>query len=770
MPGLPEDILRAVRTLARVNPLTPEIIAGSLAVQPLVESDRKRTLKALVSALTGFRVRGNLGKFRAALFLGVTLLGDEFLQQAERAGCLLANSVSPQPFGKFLAELATEVSNVKGPTWAALECRLASYINFQRLMESLARRKSDVSPFLRDRPRRLVKLALVLTEFAFLRHHFEFEVPKGYSALIDELGTPEEIASITSLLVVLANEHHPLESLDFALPTAAGLKMDDLRDLMVYGKGMLQQFEIGKYLSLFGYELEDIADTTFVLRPPSAEFEYFLRLGFIRSETNVGAVRADVESKHKGVVLSLRVAAERFAAAHRDRLTEIHNENTDWSRLRVNMPMIPALYREIRDGVFYEDVIVDEQLSTEFLLPLRYVDEEETSLTEHLDLKTFRGAWRYFEFFSLVDLALRRPFSQTNPTALLNSMLRVMEEGAATDFVAGLGLTREQAREFVMLISTDTREKTGYLDLQYRPALRIAQTWNPKDRRPTPPEVVFLPAVLATSNVARNLQAGNKLRFALNADSFVEMVSRTLKSHFPRIETNRPVKGPNGITDIDVVLLDGDTLFLFECKHSLPPTGPHELRDIWEDIEKAARQLENAGRILADPARRHSYLTGWFPGLKVRDTSDLKITACVLSSHRIFSGLHYRGFPIRDFGSLQRLCDGGIIGMGGAMGQEDEIIMRQYRILQGETLSGTDLRDYCSERPRFFEMFRPFMSPLSRIERLDGVTVARETFVYQLELSDWAEHMEWLGCTRELDRHVKLKPSSAGEAADSKET
>ena len=106
--------------------------------------------------------------------------------------------------------------------------------------------------------------------------------------------------------------------------------------------------------------------------------------------------------------------------------------------------------------MFYEDLIVDEQLSKEFLMPLRYLNEQEIKLTEHLDLKTFRRAWRYLEFLSLVDIALRRPYAKNDPTVLLNSIVRSADEEQMVDLVAGLGLSNDQAREFVSLMSAAT--------------------------------------------------------------------------------------------------------------------------------------------------------------------------------------------------------------------------------------------------------------------------------------------------------------------------
>ena len=766
---LPVQVLWAVRTLARVNPLTPEVIASSEEANHLSAGNPKRVLKALLDVTTSLRGRTQYGRFRAALLIGTTIFGDRFLIPAERSGLLLAAGASDKSFVQCLEQLCFETAHAQNTDWQTLCGRLKTYVVYGSLVREMEARNRNVSQLLKNRPRHIVKQALIATELSFLREHLAFEIPQEYSGLIDELGSPEEIASITSLLIVLANDHAALDSSDFAFPAAIELEIRDLRELMIYAKRMSQQFEIAKYVSLFRYELEkhQCANSTFVLRPPYLDFEYFLRLGFVRAETNIGTALIDVAAKHEGSVISLRTAADTFAQKYRKTLGQVKDGETEWRRLRVNFPNIPELYNMIENGVFYEDLLVDEQLSKDCLAPLRYLNGSEIKLTEHLDLKTFHGAWRYLEFLSLVDIALNRPYSKSDPTVMLNSILPVIEDETMAQFVAQLGLSKEQAQDFLRLVSADLRHRVGYLDLQYRPALRIAQAFHPDEERWTKPEIVFLPAVVVTTNMARNLQAGNKLRFEFNAHVFVDVVAQGLKSLFPKVATNRPVKmeGATTDTDIDVLVFEGDTLFLFECKHSLPPTGPHELRDIWEDIEKGVRQLATATEILKDPARRQSYLTGWFPGTKLRDVAELKIVPCVLTSQRIFSGLQHNGVAIRDFGSLQRLCEDGVVGLGGAI-SEDEIVMCQFRVIHGKTMSGVDLTDYCSADSVFFKMFKPFMHAFSRIERLGGITIARETFVYEVELGEWCKHMEAIGCTREPDKQRKLTSNFAKDTLD----
>ena len=111
------------------------------------------------------------------------------------------------------------------------------------------------------------------------------------------------------------------------------------------------------------------------------------------------------------------------------------------------------------------------------------------------------------------------------------------------------------------------------------------------------------------------------------------------------------------------MVLTERTLYLIECKHSITPTGAHELRDLWRDIDHGVHQLKLAMEILG--VRRQSYLAGLFPGTTKTQAARLRIQPCVLCSHRVFSGLSLDGIPVRDFASLALICGDGIVGMGG---------------------------------------------------------------------------------------------------------
>jgi len=199
MGELEKLISQAVRSLARINLLTPEVIAHDKSIVDLSAWSSKRLLKATLHAAASYRSRGQYGRLRAAILIGVTLFGDRFLLKAERSGMLLANNATERTFTLFLNHLSIDVSLASSPDWIALRGRLKTYLAYQKLVEAINSENGDVVRFLRDRPRRSIRMALVLTALAFLARYFDFRIPSTYSKLIDDLGPPEYISSIASL-------------------------------------------------------------------------------------------------------------------------------------------------------------------------------------------------------------------------------------------------------------------------------------------------------------------------------------------------------------------------------------------------------------------------------------------------------------------------------------------------------------------------------------------------------------------------------------------
>jgi len=141
---------------------------------------------------------------------------------------------------------------------------------------------------------------------------------------------------------------------------------------------------------------------------------------------------------------------------------------------------------------------------------------------------------------------------------------------------------------------------------------------------------------------------------------------------------------------------------------------------------------------------------------------NIEIVPCILCSHRIFAGMSHEGIPIRDFSSLAKLTGDGVVGLGTI--ENDESVSHRFRVLVGEKFSAADLDDYVSADSKFFKMFARFMHPVSRLIRCGSVTVARETYLYEVDTEEWIAHMDSLGFARLEDERKKWARPWTGES------
>ncbi|WP_212793942.1 hypothetical protein, partial [Acinetobacter baumannii] len=59
-----------------------------------------------------------------------------------------------------------------------------------------------------------------------------------------------------------------------------------------------------------------------------------------------------------------------------------------------------------------------------------------------------------------------------------------------------------------------------------------------------------------------------------------------------------------GKYDIDILAKLDNEVFIFECKNSYHPANEYELRNSFEHLVKAEKQLENLEKMLKDPTTR----------------------------------------------------------------------------------------------------------------------------------------------------------------------
>jgi hypothetical protein len=773
--GLAQCLIPIIRMVAGTKRIAAASIQSELERANIQRWDTKRRSSVLLKLARDHRLKVQFGRFRGVLLTGVADLGNDFLTAFERKSLLLPDERASSRFGDFLAALQTELAEPADRSWDYLAQRITTYHTYHLLLRDTGRDDAKAQRLLTSRPRHALKSVLSLVNLAFLQQHFRVALPESMERRLKAFGTAEDISRIGSALVARANERRPLDSRDFAIPSLEGSDREDLWSLMAHGQALVARHEIGKKISLFAYRLElrrTSKPRVYCLVPPSREFEYSFRLGYMRAEINSGWLGiSDLEDVPR---LSLSTLTDMFFKRWQNKVCKIMDEGTPYRRVRLEFPIHPDLIRYVTSIAVFDDIMYRELLAQEFMFPVRLSSgspDGAMPLTETLSIDEFFRIWRLLRFMALLDIASIRPYSETDETMFLNSSVRISREHEMVNLLTAMGFDAAKVSEFFRLTSASV-DFMGYYDMQYKPFLRIAQSELPASQGMTLPEIVHLSAVVATANVLRNVQVTNELRLHYVAEAFVEIVATSFRQSFERVTTNRRVKAPTGNTDVDIVIWTDDAIYLFECKHSVSPAELHEARDVWQDIENGAIQLSRACEALSDPARLRDYLAGWFPGRKL--VGKPRLAPCVLSSHRIFSGLHHNGIPVRDYASLAKLLEGGVIAT--ATGEDpSDVLVQRYRLIAGDRLSAGDLDDYLSPNAKYFKMYAPFMRQMSSLIGLHGVTIAYETYVYQMEPNDWEENLEGIGASRLADerRHLKvpltmeqvLAESNGGEGA-----
>lgn len=722
----------------------------------------KRAVSSLVTSAKGYRDRGQYGQMCGALAVGVCVVGAPFVERVERER-VLAAAADDARLDATLAEFSGRLVADRNTAFDHLRERLDTYRALRHLRAAALSGFPGVATALRQRPFKYGKTLFAVANVAFLREYFNFTGARGCNPALASFNTPEDVADAVSAIIALTNEQKPLESLDITFPTSGLELTEELTQLLRYGHAYSVLAETERLISSLGYRLVPVecgALTVFRLLPSEQDVEYALRLGFIRTE--IGKVSSELHvARRPGEALLSIMSGMRELIEKSDHLVEIRDPDTRFRRLRLLLPLAPEYYEYISRLRFYEDVLAEERLAQEIERPLQRAGGSPWQLTDHLDLPTFQRAWRALRFWSVMDAALLLKH-EGDDTLVGNSLVRVASLESHRALLAAFGLTAEQATSFIKLMHLDVRAP-GHVDIQYKPFLVVneSEVRIGTESKKTPREVLHPSSLVAVANIIPNVQRAHGIRVAANAEALVESVAQDLGAVVTRVRTNAAVKRGKKRTDVDIAAFTGDTLYMFECKHSVPPTGAHELRDLWRDIQKGVDQLEAAMDILSGTLA--DYLAGWFPGTPRIAAEGVKLKPCVLCSHRVFAGLSVRGVPVRDYASFSLTLDKGTVNMGRREEADNTVRLVRYRLRAGDRATLEDLDNYLSPDATFFKMFRPGMKEYTRVDRLtDSVMLARDSFVYQVSDDSWRAALEGIGAVRLEDEILRVGPATPG--------
>lgn len=329
-----------------------------------------------------------------------------------------------------------------------------------------------------------------------------------------------------------------------------------------------------------------------------------------------------------------------------------------------------------------------------------------------------------------------------------NSLVRVQRKDNLFTLSSILGLENDEFEDFMNLVSWDS-SKGRYYDLQYSPFLKC------RDR------FISLPSTFSCSNILRNTQVSNKIRFKNQGDEFTEICTEVLKTKFSKVVSEKSIKYNHQSTEIDIIVFKKPYLYLFECKYSVPPCGTHELRDIWNDVKKGVFQQRLAYDILSNKKTLMSYLSGWFPGTKASDAEGLIIKNCVLLSGRNFSGMNIGNIAIRDFHSFRTIITESKTSFS-IIEPSKKARFINYSYVDPDGFSIEDLNDYLSPDAKFFQFFTEDMALVTMLNEIipGKIVLAEERFLYERNYrdpyQDYIDKMDKIGFFRLPDEEKAM--------------
>lgn len=690
------------------------------AAAALSERDRKQLAVKVIDYLVPHVTKQRFGRIRAGLALAFALIPDNrsIWRHAVRRGVLSIGSPDENSRAKLWNLLLRDGADSLATLHQELPARITSLANLDEIRERLRPRFIWYKNSLRARPPGMLKSAMAYADLEFLRTEEEDELAEYTFAEDDHtvmIESREEITECISTLVAEALELRPMDSVETSMPVAQHLHSPELARLLSIAALRLKLRYLCKHVDALDYNIQRESTENilaYILVGPSPDHELWLRYGYVERQLADMAAPLNVDTGMP--LVRIREVFQEFIRSQRESgQLLIEQADAPYRRFLVHLPW-EGVFRTLLDNMFYEDaheIYTDAQE-----LQLDSATLERIDVAPTLSISDFLTLYRSLRYMALLHAEIITSIEGADREALNNSVLPLMQR---TELISALAFTNieiSRIETFLRLISVDPGTHS-HLDLQYKPLV------SHKDH------FLILPRLVASSGVLRNTLASARTRVPESGNYFASTVSEELLSTFKWTTTNRKIASPLGNTDIDVATLAQRKLYIWECKHSLPPTSPHEARGIWNDIENAIEQLDLARRILMGDTKLSQRLRSWFPGATDEELQIVEIIPVVMLSTRIWSGLHLRGIPIRDIHSLRRLRLRDCFGVP-VPAREQHGEFEQFAMPETGPLSLAELDEYLRTDGRYWSLRRSWSRPFTVMHaRTPEFVIGQATFI-----------------------------------------
>ncbi len=487
-----------------------------------------------------------------------------------------------------------------------------------------------------------------------------------------QLRSKEELSSAISYIITLIYKRGNKFLQDIANPMVSYeyIKEKEIDKLLINVCQMLDLKEVEIYVDHFSYVCIKY-EAYLKLIPPNIDLDKSIRMGFIRNEIQMINDRRNII----------------FNAATIDDLINYANQNGDLLvcnqvglgifrryRLEIAEPALEAfliLFKE--DKLFQEELIYLSHVFKEQLLDFDTLSN--FKIKNNLTLLEFMKIKRVFYLLSL--LFKNKLLELKDLNAILMSMTPVISKNQLYEIFEKL-TSRDNFDSYLEVTSWNPI-KHEFFDLQYQPILFDH-------------DFFMIPLfVLNESNSIRNLFASEYKHNNKNffSDGTKDKLVEKLGFAFKNAGFTNYQQTVISNAEIDLFLVKGNSLFLFECKQSLNPTSVYDLRTTYDYIKKAEKQLDllnqeflngNLKRILESKYE-----------ISLEEISN--VVSVIVLSTRLFNGNSFK-YPIRNIHEIENVLQTGII----------ETVDGEFSIWIDTKLADEDILNYFSKQNELFQV------------------------------------------------------------------
>lgn len=437
------------------------------------------------------------------------------------------------------------------------------------------------------------------------------------------------------------------------------------------------------------------------------KFERAKANGFIKSQLRSMSQNIQISNEYKGRSDSLMDYFDKLWSNCSKEQYALEKLPIERIRFELKIPKTnsPNPYSPMKNKTPFLEEIIDLHFLCYENYNYEILDKE---LVDGLSIFDFILAQRALKYLSfLYQKALSDLSDEYNDilSLAISSILPVFENKSFLNILSLLtGLTNEKCSSLLDHISMNPCANLDFVDIQYTPVINSGD-WS-----------AVLPTVLGYSNIIRSIAMKSNVHLSSfnNLDYMVESVANAFRNQGFQVAADFKFSQD----EIDIVAYKNNHMFLFECKNPYNPVNDHELRNTYDHVCKAFKQIEKFKGILNDINKYKSFCQK----LNFHISNDTVIRYGVINANRALTGYEKDGVRVFHANELVNFITTGRI----------VIMNEEYTCWKDNEFTSKDLISYMDGH-----LSSDILNIIEKIEyrkNYRSMSLVTNTYVYQPEV------------------------------------